>query len=95
MTPDERETIVRSSDGDDVVRIWTAQRTVITRLTKDDRFELVSSGQQGGRVVWAEFTIPADKYSPVTGAKKRFNLSETEKQKRAERAAAMRAARKS
>ena len=73
MNPYERETVITTSDGDDLVRIWTAQRTVIHRLRKHQAFTEVRSGDDNG--AWAEFTIPADRWSPATGAKRRVTLS--------------------
>lgn len=60
----ERETVVNSSDGDEVVRIWTAQRTFITKMRKEPAFTEVRCGTNEG-TEWAEFTIPATKWSPV------------------------------
>lgn len=64
----ERETTVVASDGDGLVRIWTAQRSVITRCRNDVRFTEVGSGFHGS-TAWAKFTIPAERWSPVSGAK--------------------------
>ena len=74
LTAHERETVVTTSDGDELVRIWTAQRTVIHRLRKHPAFTETRSGHDGSSV-WAEFTIPADRWSPATGAKRRVTLS--------------------
>lgn len=70
LTAPERETVVTTDDGTDVVRIWTAQRKVINRLTKNSAFTLIKSGAHGSSP-WAEFTIPADQWSPSSGAKRR------------------------
>ncbi len=91
MTPEERETIVTTSDGDDVVRIWTAQRPVISRLQKDTRFTLIDSGFFEGSK-WAEFTIPRNQWNPVSGAKKRYKVSEERRAQLAEQMARARAA---
>jgi hypothetical protein len=80
----ERETTINASDGDDLVRIWTAQRTVITRLRRHKSFTEVKSGVDTDGFQWAEFTIPADRWNPATGAKRTLNLTE---EQRAERAA--------
>jgi hypothetical protein len=78
MNAYERETTVNASDGDAEVRIWTAQRSVITRLRKHRAFTEVKSGTFEGSV-WAEFRIPADQWNPATGAKRSRNLSEAQR----------------
>lgn len=60
----ERETTVTACDEDDLVRIWSAQRRFITKMRKDPLFIEVKSGFHGTSE-WAEFTIPADRWSPV------------------------------
>lgn len=87
----ERETTINASDGDDVVRIWTAQRTVITRLRRDKRFTETGSGKDFDGSAWAEFTISADQWNPATGAKRSLNLTEEQRAVRAERMRLLRA----
>ena len=72
LTPPERETIVRTDDDDNSVRIWTCQRRYLSRLRKDDRFMLVGEGNFQG-TEWAEFTIPSSDWNPVSGAKRRIS----------------------
>jgi hypothetical protein len=69
LNPYERETVVNASDGDAVVRIWTAQRKFITRLRKHPAVTEVQSGFHGS-TAWAEFTIPAELWNPVSGIKR-------------------------
>lgn len=76
----ERETVITVSDGADTVHIWTAQRTVITKLRKDDRFTITGEGEHDG-TNWVSATIPAEKWNPVTGAKR--NRTMTDEQRRA------------
>lgn len=57
LTAHERETTITASDGDDTVRIWTAQRTVITAMRKRGATE-VRSGEHDG-TAYAEFVVPA------------------------------------
>lgn len=64
LSASERETIVNADDDSDVVRIWTAQTRVITRLRRDNVFTEVASGFHGS-TPWAEFTVPADRWSPA------------------------------
>lgn len=68
----ERETTINASDGDPVVRIWTAQRTVLTQCRRDDAFTEVRHGFHGS-TEWAEFTIPADRWNPRTGRKRQLS----------------------
>lgn len=62
----ERETVINMNDSNDLVRIWTAQLPVIRRLSADPRFQKIGEGEH-----WAEFTIPAARWNPVTGAKRK------------------------
>lgn len=71
LTAAERETVVNLSDADDAVRIWTAQRTVLTSLRrKPGHFTEVASGFHGG-TEWAEFVTVTDVWSVATGAKRK------------------------
>lgn len=89
----ERETIINASDADGVVRIWTAQRPFITKLRRNPSFTEVASGQHGTSP-WAEFTIPAERWNPATGAKRQGRtLTEAERLAAAQRLAAAREAR--
>lgn len=62
-TAEERETVITTSDGDDTVHIWTAQRRYITALMNDPSFTFLS-GNREGENVWAEFSIPSDRWTP-------------------------------
>lgn len=87
LTPHERETIVNATDGDEVVRVWTAQRKHITKLRRNDAFTETASGYHGG-TEWAEFAIPATDWNPASGAKrKRAPLTEEQRQALADRLA--------
>lgn len=79
----ERETVVNASDGDGLVRIWTAQRRYITRLRRDAAFTEIATGFHG-RTAWVEFTIPAERWSPV-GVKRQRHLSDATRARCAER----------
>ncbi|RTE49356.1 hypothetical protein [Actinobaculum sp. 352] len=70
----ERETIITLSDGDDLVRIWTAQRHVIRRLRADKRFTETTNPATATENE-AEFTIPYRDYTPWGGAKHRRQLT--------------------
>ena len=86
LTPYERETTVNASDGDQVVRIWTAQRKHITRMRRHDSFTETATGYHGG-TEWAEFTIPASDWNPASGAKRKRNLTDEQRQALADRLA--------
>lgn len=62
FTNEERETIINMSDGDDDVRIWTAQRKVITALRRKTEFTEIESGWYGTSE-WASFIIPARRFA--------------------------------
>lgn len=87
LNPDERETIVNVTDGDDQVTIWTAQRKAITRLRKNTSFTQTGTGYHGS-TEWAQFTIPADQWNPASGAKRRSRpMTPEQRQAAAERLA--------
>jgi hypothetical protein len=88
----ERETIVNASDGETIVRIWTAQRRFITRLRRSPRFTEVATGHDGA-TEWAEFTIPADLWTPTSGAKRSRTYSDKERNEASARLQAVREAR--
>lgn len=69
LTADERETTVTSTDGDDLVRIWTCQKKHLGKLRRNPRFTEAVTGFYG-TTEWAEFTIPADQWNPASGAKR-------------------------
>jgi len=90
LSPDERETTIISTDGDDLVTIWTAQRRHITKLRRNSNFTETKSGFHGTSE-WAEFTIPAERWNPVTGAKRAAPAQTPEQRERS--LAALKAAR--
>lgn len=90
LNAEERETTVTMSDADEHVRIWSAQRRVISRLRKNPKATEVRSGHIGTSA-WAEFTIPAADYNPATGIKRNVNMSDERRAALAERLAATRA----
>lgn len=74
MEAAERETIVTTDDATDMVTVWTAQQRYITRLKKDKDFQLVDEGSG-----WAQFTIPADRWSPAGVKRTRRKMSDSER----------------
>ena len=93
----ERETIIRMSDGDDLVNIWSAQRTVITALRKKpEQFNEKATGHDDG-TEWAEFDIPKKKFNLAKAVKVTHHLTPEQREKRRQQGIAnmekMRAAR--
>lgn len=58
---------------------------MITKFRKDDRFTETAAGTHLDGSAWAEFTIPADRWNPASGAKRSRNLSEEQRAAVAER----------
>ena len=87
----ERETTVTTSDGDDLVRIWSAQRRYIGRMRRNAAFTEVASGEHDGSE-WAEFVIAADQWNPASGAKRKSTLTPEQRSAAAARLAATRGA---
>ena len=83
LTAPERETTITASDADDNVTIWTAQRTVITRLRKNPAFVETSAGYYGSSE-WAAFTIPADRWSPA-GVKRTRTMTDSQRREASDR----------
>ena len=80
----ERETVINASDGDDVIRIWTAQRRFITRLQKHPRVVQTGSGEHDGTPYYT-FEVPASEWNPVSGVKRQSNMTDEQRQAAAER----------
>ena len=80
MIREEQETSVNCEALSDLVHIWSSQPKVVRRLVRDPRFTVVRSGEG-----WCEATIPADRYSPLTGAKRSVRLTPEQREARAER----------
>ena len=74
-TAAERETTVNLDDGATHAIIWTAQRKFFNRLKAHPDVTLCREGVSPTGQPWGEFTIPADRYSPVSGIKRRSNMS--------------------
>lgn len=85
-TAHERETVVTQSDGSDVVRIWTAQRTVINRFRGKPDVKVIRSGNDSG-TDWMELEIPASRWNLASAVKRRSTMTDEQKQAAAERLA--------
>ena len=91
LSDDERETTITSTDGDDVVRIWTAQRRYIGAMKRSGKFTLIEEGFIG-TTAWAKFEIAARDWNPASGAKRKVEMSEERRAELSERLSRMRAA---
>lgn len=69
LTAPERETTITATDADELVTIWTAQKRYIGRLRRNKKFTETAHGWHG-TTEWAQFTIPATEWNPVSGAKR-------------------------
>lgn len=85
LTAAERETIIRTSDDDELVSIWTAQRAYITMLRKRAGVTEEKTGFIG-TTEWVEFSVPRDRWSPI-GLKRAMNLTDEKRTARADRLA--------
>ena len=92
LSSDERETVITVTDADQSVHIWTAQKRHITRMRKHDSFTETATGYHG-TTEWASFTIPARDWNPASGAKRKRNLTDEQRQALADRLARSREAR--
>jgi hypothetical protein len=89
LTAPERETVINFSDHEDVAYIYSAQRTVITKLKANPAAVLVEEGVFEGSA-WARFTLPASLVSFRTTRIKR-ELSDGQREALAARMRDMRA----
>ena len=90
LTPPERETVISFSDDEDTAYIYSAQRTVITKLKKNPAAVLTEEGVFEGSA-WARFTLPASLVSFRTTNTRR-ELSTEQRESLASRMREMRAA---
>lgn len=77
LSAEERETTIWTTDADELVHIWSAQKKHITKMRKDAAFTEVRSGHYGV-TEFAEFTIPVDLWSPL-GVVRRRNYTTDER----------------
>jgi hypothetical protein len=79
LTADERETILNMDDGSDTALIYTAQRTVISKLKKNPAAELIREGKFEG-TAFAEFRLPAN----LVSFRRPMKLKDSERARRAD-----------
>lgn len=92
LTAPERETVITATDEDPVVKIYTIQRKYITALKKKCPEYLHKEGMYG-TTSWAEFHLPADKWSPASGVKRTRTMTDEQRRAVGERLAKGRRAR--
>lgn len=86
LTALERETTVTMSDGDPLVHINTAQRTVLTRLRrKPEVFTETKTGYHG-TTEWAEFTCPRERFNLGAAARPKRLLTPEQREQLAAQA---------
>lgn len=80
LSKEERETVITYNDADDIVNIWTAQRSQKTIL---DKFELATfiKNTNGG---WM-YEVPVENFRLGSALKKPRKLSEQARQAASER----------
>lgn len=79
MTKDELETTITYTTASENVTVWTCRAPDYRRLSKDSRFCCTATGKYEDGTVWGEFTIPASQWNPVSGAKRKSNLTDEQK----------------
>lgn len=79
--PYERETVITTSDGDNLVTIETWQRGYLGKLRRDNRFTEHPGGDDGHGI----FTIPRKRWTPTSGAKRTRTLTDEQRAAAAER----------
>jgi hypothetical protein len=70
LTEPERETVINLNDDETVAYIYSAQRSIITKLRKNPAATLVEEGKHDGSA-WARFELPASLLSFRSGHVKR------------------------
>ena len=79
MISEEQETVITTHQGAPYVQIWTAQRRFISALDKNPTAELIKRGEYEGSP-WAQYRVPADRWSPTSGIKRQITLTDEQKQ---------------
>lgn len=72
--------------ADDLVHVYSNDPKHIRKLRADTRAREVEGGED-----WARFEIPSDAFDPLTGFKRRVNLSDEQRDALRERLARVRA----
>lgn len=80
LTPGERETTLTMSDGDNLVRINTAQRTVLTKLRRKPEIFTETASGHFGATEWAEFTCPKDRFNLGAAARAKREMTDEQRQ---------------
>ena len=78
LTAPERETVIVMSDADELATVYSAQRSVITRLKKNRAARLLEEGRVD-RSPWARFELPK---SFISFRSKQRMLSDEDRRRR-------------
>ena len=90
---EKQETVISSTAADSVWRISAAHAPHIHALRKRPLAKEIRNGTFPSGGEWAEFEIPRDQWSPVTGFKRTVNMTDEQKAAHSARLAAVRTAR--
>lgn len=86
LSPEERETVATTSDGDPWVHVETFQRRYMAKLRNHPSFEVLVDDPG-----YVRARIKSSMWNPVTGAKRARNYTPEQKAAAADRMAAARA----
>ena len=90
LTLQEQETVINYNRDEDFMTVYTADPALMRRLKKLDTYEVIDESRQDSKVV--AMTFKADKKLVFLRSKPlKVNLSDEEKNRRAERLAQARA----
>lgn len=70
LTPEERETVLTMNDADQTAEIFTHQRSMITKLSKNPSATLLEEGYFG-KNKWARYELPVNLVSLRSISKKK------------------------
>ena len=73
-------TIHSKRSREDLVRITTAQRTVITKLRRKPEIFTETASGHFGATEWAEFTCPKDRFNLGAAARPKREISEAQRE---------------
>lgn len=82
----ERETTVNMNDGDPLVRIWTMQRTVLTKLRKKPEIFTETAHGHNENFEWASFTCPRSRFNLGAAARPPRQMTDEQRAAMSERA---------
>ena len=84
-TKGEQETVVTIDREDNVAHIYSNNPAHVRRMLKDDRLTVVDTGEDEISGLWGNFRSEPGDWNPVTGLKRKRNLSDEQRQAMADR----------